>query len=70
MLTGRRDLNVGCRISLAPERADRFGRLIRDISDDVTDLWRVAGGFTVMMGRYCDPMGDLPLNAVCGTRCE
>jgi hypothetical protein len=51
MLTGRRDLNVGCRISLAPERADRFGRLIRDISDDVTDLWRVAGGFTVMMGR-------------------
>lgn len=32
-------------------RADVRYILIRDISDDVTDLWRVAAGITVVLGR-------------------
>jgi hypothetical protein len=32
-------------------RADVRYILIRDISDEVTDLWRVAGGLTVMLSR-------------------
>jgi len=32
-------------------RADVRYVSIRDISDDVTDLWRIAGGLTVILGR-------------------
>lgn len=33
------------------QRADIRSILIRDISDDVTDLWRVTSGLAITVGR-------------------